>query len=318
MIKRNNVEIDIYEYHNHIDNKRRGIKCKDGCTLCDIENREKKCDYNTKLITYANGEQQLILYSQVIKRGYKVGERKEKKDLKKLARKEFEKNDELSMFKIAELKRKYDDNIEQSGNRAKNKIYQLSRANKWEYFITLTFDKRFVDRYDYDECVKKLKVWIMNIKRLYAKNLKYIVVPELHKDGAFHFHGLIADIGEMEMINSGKKLKNGNIIYNIAGYNLGFTTATKVINSGASARYLSKYITKDLSMHIKNRKKYWASRNLELPDINEMILTTKQQESIKKDNEEHIQSYKKLEVDDEEHKLYGTIIEYIELKDAKI
>ena len=158
----------------------------------------------------------------------------------------------------------------------------------------------------------------MNIKRLYVKDLKYIIVPERHKDGAYHFHGLIADIGEMEMVDSGKKLKNGNIIYNIAGYNLGFTTVTKVFNSGASARYLSKYITKDLSMHIKNKKKYWASRNLELPVIDETLLTTKQQENIKENNKDYIQSYKKLEIDDEEHKLYGTTIEYIELLNAKI
>ena len=313
---RNNV--DVYRYYIHINNKRRGIKCRDDCIFCDIEDKNKKCDYNTKLITYMNGEQQLVLYGQVIKRGYKVGEKKKKRDLKKLAREELKRNDELSMFKIADLKREYDNNIKQSGNRAKNKIYQLSRANNWEYFITLTFDKRFVDRYNYDECVKKLKVWIMNIKRLYAKDLKYIVVPELHKDGAFHFHGLLADIGDMELKDSGKRLKSGGVIYNIVGYKLGFTTATKVINSGASARYLSKYITKDLSMHIKNKKKYWASRNLNKPIINERLLTKKQQESIKKNNEEYVQSYKKLKVDDEEHRLYGAVIEYIELKDAKI
>ena len=317
MIKRNNVGIDIYEYHNHIDNKRRGIKCKDGCTLCDIENREKKCDYNTKLITYANGEQQLILYSQVIKRGFKVGEREKKRDLKELAREELKKDDELSMFKIADLKREYDDNIKQSGNRAKNKIYQLSRANNWEYFITLTFDKRFVNRYDYNDCVDKLKKWINRIKKTYAKDLKYIVVPELHKDGAFHFHGLIADIGEMEMINSGKKLKNGNIIYNIVEYNLGFTTATKVVNSSASARYLSKYITKDLSMHIKNKKKYWASRNLNKPEINRILLTTLQQMCLKEDIIDFVQSYKRVIID-EDYMIDEATIEYIELKDAKV
>ena len=285
--------------------------------IIDVNGDNGEDIYNTKIITYANGEQQLILYNWGIREGFEVGVKSPKRDLKELARKEFEKNDELSMFKIADLKREYDDNIKKSGNRAKNKIYQLSRANDWEYFITLTFDKRYVDRYDYNDCVDKLKKWINKIKKTYAKDLKYIVVPELHKDGAFHFHGLIADIGEMKMKNSGKKLKNGNIIYNIVGYNLGFTTATKVINSSASARYLSKYITKDLSMHIKNKKKYWASRNLNKPEISRVLLTTLQQMCLKEDIVDFVQSYKKV-IKDEDYMIAEATIEYIELKDAKI
>lgn len=46
---------------------------------------------------------------------------------------------------------------------------------------------------------------------------------------------------------------------------MGFTTATRVKKNEAVTKYITKYTTKDLMEHIKGKKKYWASRNLNLP-----------------------------------------------------
>ena len=53
---------------------------------------------------------------------------------------------------------------------------------------------------------------------------------------------------------------------------MGFTTATKVSDSGRVASYMTKYITKDLISYSKGKKKYWASKNLTKPCITDYHL----------------------------------------------
>ncbi len=152
-----------------------------------------------------------------------------------------------------------------SQNRAKNKIYDYARSNDFEWFVTMTFNPLLVDSFDYTECSKKLSQWLNNIKKRYAPNLRYLFVPELHKSGRYHFHGLIGDIGNIELVSSGKFSPNGDIIYNIENYKYGFTTATRIKDKRRTSTYIGKYITKELSGHIKGKKHYWVSRNLNLP-----------------------------------------------------
>lgn len=134
----------------------------------------------------------------------------------------------------------------------------------------MTFDKRKVDRYDYADCTKAMKTFIDSVRRI-CPDFKYIFVPELHEDGAFHFHGLLADCDDLEFVFSGK-VKNKRRIYNIPGYHYGFTTATKVSDSRKSAGYLCKYITKALCQVSANKKRYWTSRNLELPKVSQAVV----------------------------------------------
>lgn len=157
-----------------------------------------------------------------------------------------------------------------SQNRAKNKIYDYARCNDFDYFVTITFNPDKVDSFNYDECTQKLSKWLNNIRSRYAPDLKYLFVPELHKSGRYHFHGLIANIGSIQMIDSGKR-SNGQIVYNIGNYNYGFTTATRIVDKHRTSTYIGKYITKELSGHIKGKKHYWVSRNLNVP--HEELLT---------------------------------------------
>lgn len=158
-----------------------------------------------------------------------------------------------------------EDNIRRSANRAKQKIYEISRNEEWDWFVTLTFNPEKVNRYDYEECTKKLSRWLSNLRRI-CHDLKYIVVPEQHKDGAFHFHGLFSGIDEFMVKDSGHKdFASGDIIYNLASYKFGWSTMTRVKNNDAVVKYLTKYITKDLIKSAEGRKKYWVSRNVERP-----------------------------------------------------
>lgn len=216
--------------------------------------------YNFKVFNFGDGKKQIRIYNQSVKTDF---EREKENDDEELEFCPFTGNFELvKQEKIKDETR----SKKVSNNRAKQKIYELARSNDWEYFLTLTFAE---DRYNYEKLTKRLSVWISNIKRDYAPDMKYIFVPELHKDGALHFHGIVSDIGKLPLVDSGLKDKNGNIIYNIDCYKMGFTTATKVTDSGRVASYMTKYITKDLMSYSKGKKKYWASRNLSKPNIKE-------------------------------------------------
>ncbi len=164
-----------------------------------------------------------------------------------------------------------------SAARTVNKIYSITRSNRWEWFVTLTFDPVKVDSYDYGVVSKKLHQWIDNLKRRYCPDLKYILVPELHKSGRYHFHGLFAVCDGLKMVDSGHRVikryrddkgrmrfkKTDQIIYNVGRYNYGWSTATQVTDTKRVSSYISKYITKDLCAATVNKKRYWASRNLD-------------------------------------------------------
>lgn len=172
---------------------------------------------------------------------------------------------ELERVKVLKDSKKKDyDNY----NRAKNKIYDIARCNDWEWFVTFTFSSNYVDRYDYAKCKAKISKWLNNVRsKGICSDMKYLIVPEQHKDGAWHFHGLFSNCSSLGFVDSGIRDKKGRVIYNIGRYKWGFTTATKVTDSKKSAGYLCKYITKELVADTKGQKRYWHSKNCDLPVV---------------------------------------------------
>lgn len=167
--------------------------------------------------------------------------------------------------------------IQSSVNRTVNQIYSIARANKWDYFITLTIDPKKLDNTDFNLVSEKLNIWTNNLRKRYAPDLKYIFVPELHKDKSkWHFHGLFADIGQMPLAFSGKtcigkfvydyvKKPYATKIFNLPLWKYGFSTATKINNSSKASSYITKYITKDISYILQNQHRYLASQNTDRP-----------------------------------------------------
>ncbi len=194
-----------------------------------------------------------------------------------------------------EIENKKQRSLKNSKSRTIQKIYEITRSNEWEYFVTLTFNPEKVNSFDYPEVVKKLSDWLHNLKKRYSHDLKYIVVPELHKSGRFHFHGLFADIGNMQLVDSGKRLVDGSIIYNIGNYDLGFTTATKIKDNERVSSYITKYISKDLCAVTENKKRYWCSRNLNKVFIQEFVMSSAEIKQMLEDLSENITYCKTVE-----------------------
>lgn len=170
----------------------------------------------------------------------------------------------------------HDDNngVYRSCRRSKNKIYDIAKSNEWEWFFTLTFNKEKVNRYDYASVTKKLSLWLNNMRKI-CPDMKYLVVPEQHEDGAWHFHGLFANVENMEFVSSGKRDKHGRTIYNVGKYRLGFTEATKIGDLVKASNYIAKYITVDLCFLTEGKKRYWYSRNCDLPQVIDLLVENK-------------------------------------------
>lgn len=275
--------------------------------------------YNVRVYNYLNG-QQIRIYSNVYNCDDKNDVFQKKEQIKKENPIEGATDEEIwqnigyyeeyldDMLEDYEIEEKKNRSLKNSKSRTIQKIYEITRSNEWEYFITLTFNPDKVDSFYYPEVVKKLSIWLNNLKKRYSPNLKYIVVPELHKSGRFHFHGLFADIGNMSLVDSGKKLPDGSVIYNIGNYDLGFTTATKIKDNARVSSYITKYISKDLCVVTENKKRYWCSRNLNKVVVNDYIMTQEEIHNMLEDLSENITYCKTTQ-----SVMTGTKVKYIEI-----
>ena len=227
-------------------------------------------NYNLKVYEYADGIQ-IRLYNQPITSIEKVppvpiAKPYEPEELPKVhTSKLLNHSKKVHASEPSEKQREHV--IQSSMNRTVQKIYEISRANIWDYFLTLTFDRNKLDSSNYNLLCDKVSKWLNNLRSRYAPDLKYLIVPELHKDGKhYHFHGLLANIGNITLKDSGIK-KNGHTIYNLSNWKYGFSTVTKVIDSNKVSSYITKYITKELCAVSKNKRRYWTSKNCDTAKI---------------------------------------------------
>lgn len=151
--------------------------------------------------------------------------------------------------------------------KVKTKIKDYCLSNDFTFFWTLTFaSSENHDRYDDDLAFYCMGKWIEKMRKKYGR-FKYIFIPERHKDGAIHFHGVTEGFcGDISY--SGKKHK-GKKVYNCMDWKYGFSTLSRIISKRKCATYISKYVTKELtdSAVEKGKKKYWCSRGLRKPAV---------------------------------------------------
>lgn len=159
----------------------------------------------------------------------------------------------------------------------RRKINDYARNNDFQYFVTLTFDPKQCGK-DNDLRFDLMKRWLDRLRKqakYYHKDFRYLFVPELHKGNGensqtVHWHGLIGGYCP-KLIDSGKVNKTSKNsyrkIYNLENWEYGFSNVQKVTSRIGVANYIQKYMTKELldSPVRKNKKKYWVSKNLELP-----------------------------------------------------
>lgn len=151
---------------------------------------------------------------------------------------------------------------ERSMRRARQQIRDYALCSNFTYFVTLTLDKEKINRYDIAEIVKRLRIWLDN--RVRRNDLRYILVPERHKDGAIHFHGFFNDA--LAVVDSGRADKLGHKIYNLPSWGFGFTTAIKLYGDYHRAvAYVCKYVGK--TPEKIGGRWYYSGGSLSLPRV---------------------------------------------------
>lgn len=168
--------------------------------------------------------------------------------------------------------------------RARARVRELALCTSFKYFVTLTLDQSNVDRYDMDGMVVRLRTWLDN--RVRRKGLAYVLVPELHKDGAIHFHGFFndalpaVDSGTVIPPDGGKPRKprseaerlrwliaGGHTVYNLPDWDYGYTTAIELYGEYPKAiSYVCKYIGKDLEHGKIGGRWYYSGGCLARPE----------------------------------------------------
>lgn len=149
--------------------------------------------------------------------------------------------------------------------RAKAAVRDIALCNQFDYFFTFTLSSEFVNRYDPVEVGKKVQTFLKNAS--YRKNFQYVCVPELHKDGAIHFHGL-CKLGNVKIERAiyhrtGIPLSTnrGQPIFNMVDWGLGYSTCIPLDeNYETACNYIVKYLSKGCDKILG--KWYLASRSL--------------------------------------------------------
>lgn len=145
-------------------------------------------------------------------------------------------------------------------SRTRRNIRELALCNDFEYFCTMTVNSSKFDRYFLDEVQDNLRKCLRNIRNS-SNDFKYLIITEKHKDGAFHFHGLMSGL---------------DLYVNKFGYLscskldvLGFNSFSEIQSLEKVANYILKYITKDCVKNSKNQI-YISSRGLKKAERTEL------------------------------------------------
>lgn len=151
--------------------------------------------------------------------------------------------------------------------RARSRVRELAMCQHWDYFVTLTLDETKQDRFDIADYVKKLGYWIQNYNKKYGAKLQYLIIPEQHKDGAWHAHGLLRGIAPDSLC----KNEHGYLDMPYYRNRFGYISLGRVKSHERCASYITKYISKDVKSTSEHMKKgahlYYASRGLKGKEI---------------------------------------------------
>lgn len=165
----------------------------------------------------------------------------------------------------------------QSVRRACSKIREYVDCGNFAYFCSFTFSARGFDRYDISACRK----YITNYFTRSFPECSWLLVPELHEDGAIHFHGFFSHEIEKYLVfgfysftkKSHKRVDHyySKDINEVLGRN-DFQLLDSVSARKYYTAYVIKYVSKTLGS-VNLAARYFHSRGLfdrkrinELPD----------------------------------------------------
>lgn len=224
--------------------------------------------YNRVVTRYKNGITEVIDYENILEVGYsRVSHHEEK----------FKSNGRVKLGRIKNKKSDFKhNNLVKNSYRAKKKITSLCNNNCdiLDKFITLTFADTFYEsditnaNYLFKKFINRLNYSIK--KSIENFKLEYLVVPELTKAGAIHYH-MLCNLPYVD-IKKLQKIWNYGIIY-----------INKIWEIENVAGYISSYVDKDFCFSLSGSKHFFKSSGIKYP-TSQKIMSYDDKESYNIDN----------------------------------
>lgn len=160
---------------------------------------------------------------------------------------------------------------QESRRRARGKVMDIARCNRFGYMGTLTIDGSKTDRYDATTIYRKVRAFLTNA--VARHKFEYMLIPEHHKKrpgethAAIHMH-MLCNLGALKIVRAtnaktGAPLCDsaGRPVYNLPAWSWGFSAIVPLDGgTDAAAAYAAKYIAKSDAKIFG--KYYLSSRNL--------------------------------------------------------
>lgn len=209
--------------------------------------------YNRKTVDYGNGNLEIITYNTP---RYKGGIR------------------HSTITPKSEISDKaQEERTKKQLHAIKRRIKEYALTNSFQWFATLTINPSKINSHDYDKAKTTLLKWCRLLRDRYGK-FNYLIIPELHKSGAVHFHALFSDIPadfiEARHPKTDKPIiRNNRQVYTLNDWKYGFSECENVDSPERTASYITKYMTKDLmtDKSMYRKKRYFISKGLKKPQI---------------------------------------------------
>lgn len=167
-----------------------------------------------------------------------------------------------------------DRKLDSAVSRARKTVLELALCNPWDWFCTFTLDKEKYNRYDLEKFHKDFTQWIRDRRKKTGAPIRFLLVPELHQDGAWHIHGLmhaVPDLVSFDYLRAelgwrvpGKLIGRDYFCWMGFHQKFGFCSLGAVRDPVAVSHYIAKYVTKsmedsgvDVGKHL-----YFPSRGL--------------------------------------------------------
>ena len=165
----------------------------------------------------------------------------------------------------------------QSVSRTKSRIFELAGCNPWDWFFTGTLNPEWHDANDLHSFRKALSQYIRDCRKAFKTPCAYLLIPEQHKSGSWHVHGLLQgfpdsafrsfSLSETLPYKLLEQLRRGENIKQWVGYSrkFGFTTVSPIRSQERTTSYITKYVTKDcVKSSISNGNHlFYASQGLQ-------------------------------------------------------
>lgn len=204
-----------------------------------------------KIKYYGNGFIKCIVMKCARQKGFEVWAKSKHDKLKEYMQKinlerEFE---DCELLPLSDMPERVEKPVRtcrsaSSVSRLRSRIQELAFSNPWNCFVTFTLDPNKRDRYDIDE-FEALTRHLKYVRQTRCSDLRFMLILESHKDGAFHGHAFMylpADfIADEFTVNS-----NGYLEWADISSRFGYMSIKPFDGSPAAVFYVMKYVTKDI------------------------------------------------------------------------